>query len=66
MRSASSVRALISARLRPPSREVSASGRSRVPWQTEHVRVTTNLATDSRVRALVLRSDRSAAATALS
>jgi len=34
--------ALISARLHPPSSEASASGRSRVPWQTGQVWVATN------------------------
>ena len=58
--------ALISARLRPPSCEVSASGRSRVPWHTEQTRVTRNRCTNRRVRSLSLRSERSTAATALS
>ena len=57
--------ALISAMLRPPSCELSASRRSRVPWHTEQTRVTRNRCT-SRVRSLSLRSERSTAATALS
>ena len=64
--SSPSVRALISARFRSPSCEVSASGRSRVPWQTEQTRVTTKRWTRRRVRSLALPSERSTAATALS
>ncbi len=65
-RSSSRPSALISAMLRPPSCEVSASGRSRVPWHTEQTRVMRKRCTRRRVRSLSLRSERSTAATALS
>ena len=44
--------------------EASAPGRSRVPWQTEQVRITRKRRTWLRVRSLSLFSDRSTAATA--
>ena len=42
------------------------SGRSRVPWHTEQTRVMRKRCTRRRVRSLLLRSERSTAATALS
>ncbi len=50
----------------PPSSELSAPGRSLVPWQTEQVRAIRKRRTWARVRSLSLRCARSTVAMAFS